>query len=445
MDTPPVKSFMAAIDNSPSLRQISGLPFYCSLLVTQFKATGVLQFTDEVAMLNYIVDGIIKREVDAGLLDLQLFLPGGLEEWLEEMALAYIEEGRYSDIDRKQAIEYGQLVLRDGTDEETQENTLTSLLRFPLFRPGTEQNKIAFTHDLIAELLAARGYVRRLPKQAAEIGYRLSHNDLQEASVLRFVAARLGSAELKAVADQIQQGALEGRALAILLSLLMLARPERDLIRNIRRDFGAQDLTGIHFYKRDLSEVSFRNANLSSVTFQDCDLRGAGFEGAFFNRSRFEDSNSLEGAHFGDLARAVSIVVNQRPLEEAKDIKAWVEKVTGRPQPTTEPCPTALQFFHLFSRFVTPLGTARRDDLPRRALLAGRRYKDAASPEDCLTQAVDHEYVVGPDYRDRFRRAEGDKYAEMVHFVRDSKISDSLGRMIAPMCRQRGCMHQLKS
>ena len=289
MDTPPVKSFMAAIDNSPSLRQISGLPFYCSLLVTQFKATGVLQFTDEVAMLNYIVDGIIKREVDAGLLDLQLFLPGGLEEWLEEMALAYIEEGRYSDIDRKQAIEYGQLVLRDGTDEETQENTLTSLLRFPLFRPGTEQNKIAFTHDLIAELLAARGYVRRLPKQAAEIGYRLSHNDLQEASVLRFVAARLGSAELKAVADQIQQGALEGRALAILLSLLMLARPERDLIRNIRRDFGAQDLTGIHFYKRDLSEVSFRNANLSSVTFQDCDLRGAGFEGAFFNRSRFEE------------------------------------------------------------------------------------------------------------------------------------------------------------
>jgi Pentapeptide repeats (9 copies) len=445
LDTQPVKSFMSAIDNSPSLRQISNLPFYCYLLVTQFKATGKLQFTDEVAMLNYIVDGMIQREVNAGLLDLHLFLSGGLEDWLEEMALGYIEEGRYSDIDRKQAIEYGQLVLRDGVDEATQDNTLTSLLRFPLFRPGTEQNKIAFTHDLIAELLAARGYARRIPKQAAEIGYRLSHYDLHEASVLRFIAAKLGDVEQKAIADQIQHGALEGRTLAVLLSLLMLARPERDLIKSTRRDLGGQDLTGVHFRKRDLSTVSFRNSNLSGVIFQDCDLRDAGFEGAFFSRSRFEGSNSLEGAHFGDVERAVSIFVGARILEEPKDIKAWIERVTGRAQPTTEPCPTALQFFHLFSKFVTPLGTGRRDDLPRRALLAGRRVRDAASPEDSLAQAVDHEYLVGPDYRDRFRRAEGDKYAEIVGFMRDGKITDSLGRMIAPICRRRGCLHQLKS
>jgi hypothetical protein len=445
LDTEPVKSFMSAIDNSPSLRQISGLPFYCSLLVTQFKATGVLQFTDDVSMLNYIVDGMIQREIKAGLLDLHVFLPGGLEEWLEEMALAYIEEGRYADIDRKQAIEYGQLVLQEGADEAIQQNTLTSLLRFPLFRSGTEPHKIAFTHDLIVELLAARGYTRRIPKQAAEIGYRLSHYDLQDASVLRFIATRLEEVEQTAITDQIKHGALEGRTLAVLLSLLMLARPERDLIKNVRRDLSAQDLTGIRFYKRDLSNVSFRNSNLSSVTFQDCDLRDAGFEGAFFSRSHFAGSNNLEGAHFGDLGRAVSIIVGRQTLEELDEIKAWTERVTGRAQPRAEPCPTALQVFHLFSKFVTPLGTPRRDDLPRRALLAGRRYKGAPSPEDCLAQAVHHEYLSGPDFRDRFRRAEGDKYAEMVSFVRDSKVSDSLGRMIAPICRRRGCVHQLKS
>jgi hypothetical protein len=444
LDTPPVKSFMAAIDGSPALRQISGLPFYCYLLITQFRATGILQFTGDVDMLNYIIDGMIKREVNAGLLDLHLFLPGGLEEWLEEMALTYIEEGHYADIDRKQAIEYGELVLREGVEEATRENSLTSLLRFPLFRPGTELHKIAFAHDLIAELLAARGYARRIPKQAAEIGYRLSHYDLQEASVLRFIAARLGDSEQKAITDKIQHGALEGRTIAVLLTLLMLARPERDLVRNIRNDLNAQDLTGIRFYGQNLSDVSFRNSILSGVTFQDCDLRGAGFEGAFFNRSRFEGSNKLEGAHFGDLGRAVSIFVGRQILEEPSDIRAWVEKVTGRVQPPTEPCPTAQQVFHLFSRFVTPLGTPRRDDLPHRALLSGRRYNGAASPEDCLAQAVDHKYLSGPDFRDRFRRAEGDKYAEMVSFVRDSKVSDSLGRMIAPICRRRGCVHQLK-
>ena len=98
----------------------------------------------------------------------------------------------------------------------------------------------------------------------------------------------------------------------------------------------------------------------------------------------------------------------------------------------------------MFSKFVTPLGTPRRDDLPRHALVAGRRYQDAASPAECLAEAVHHGYLTGPDHRDRFRRAEGDKYAEMVAFVRDAKVSDALGSMIAPMCRRRGCVHQIE-
>ena len=58
-DTTQVKSFMDAIDSSPSLKAISGLPFYCEVLLAQFKETGVIQFTDDVAMLNYVVDEMI--------------------------------------------------------------------------------------------------------------------------------------------------------------------------------------------------------------------------------------------------------------------------------------------------------------------------------------------------------------------------------------------------
>jgi hypothetical protein len=443
-DTGPVRTFLAALDNSPALRGLSGLPFYCQLLLTQFKETGVLQFTDDVAMLNFIVDQMISREVKAGLLDLKLFIPNGLEDWLEEMALAYVEDGRYADIDRKQATEYGKLVLREGVGEATEDHILTSLVRFPLFQFGTEQQKIAFAHDLIAELLAARGYIRRIPKQAADVGYRLSRSNLLDSAILRFMAARMADVEEKAIVDQLHHGALQGRSLAALLSLLMLAKPNRDLIKSTRSDLDAQDLAGMRFYNRDLSDVSFRNSDLSNVTFQDCDLRRARFEGAFLNRTRFEGNNALEGAQFGDLGRAESIFVGQKILMEPADIKTWVGKVTGRHQPPGEPCPTALQVNHIFSKFVTPLGSPRRDHLTRRALLAGRRYRDGARPEECLERLVQHEYLTGPDHRDRFRRAEGDKYAEMVNYVRDGKVSDSLGRVIAPICRRRGCTHQVR-
>jgi hypothetical protein len=178
------------------------------------------QFTDDVAMLNYVVDEMIKRETRAGLLDLRFFIPNGLEDWLEEMALAYVEEGRYSDIDRKQAVEYGKLVLREGVDEATEDHMLTSLVRFPLFQSGPDQQKIAFAHDLIAELLAARGYIRRISTQAADVGYRLSRSNLNDSAILRFMAVRVGATEEAAIINELQHGALQGRSFRRLLPQL---------------------------------------------------------------------------------------------------------------------------------------------------------------------------------------------------------------------------------
>jgi hypothetical protein len=98
---------------------------------------------------------------------------------------------------------------------------------------------------------------------------------------------------------------------------------------------------------------------------------------------------------------------------------------------------------HMFRKYITPLGEARRDDLKRAAILAGRRIGGAASPEACLEEAVRCGYMTGPDFRDRFRRSEGDSYAEMVEFVRDGRISSGIGRLIAGLCRRRGCLHRL--
>ncbi len=98
----------------------------------------------------------------------------------------------------------------------------------------------------------------------------------------------------------------------------------------------------------------------------------------------------------------------------------------------------------MFRKYITPLGEPRRDDLKREALLAGKRFEGAASTEACLEEAVRGGYLTGPDFRGRFRRAEGDKYAEIVTFAREGGISNGIGELIAGLCRRRGCLHRLR-
>lgn len=90
------------------------------------------------------------------------------------------------------------------------------------------------------------------------------------------------------------------------------------------------------------------------------------------------------------------------------------------------------------------MGAPRRDDLKRDALLAGKRYGGAAPTETCIDEAASMRYLTGPHFRERFRRAEGDKYTEVVRLVRDGSVSDGLGRLIARLCPRRGCLHQLR-
>jgi hypothetical protein len=444
-DTGRVTSFLHEINSTPVLRSLSGLPLHCDLLLQQYQEGHLRDFGDEVALLNHVVDRMVQREVEKGLLDLRLFEPDGLQEWLEQIAVDYVEGQKYADINRDQVREYGQIVLREGLDDATRQHILTSLLQFPLFRAGTVTGAISFAHDLIAEALAARRYLRMLCKQPEDVAHRLSHIDLEDPILLRFMASRLGPEDEVRVADELQRGSFRGRGCAVFLSLLMLARPERDLVKRVRPNLEGQDLTAVCFVRRDLSGMSFRGANLSRAAFQGCDLHGAQFEGAFLSYTGFRGDNELEGARFGDLGRVQSVLVRGKLLDDPLELRQWIAQSTGCPEPQREPCPTALQLVHLFRKFITPLGEARRDNLNRDGLVAGKRYPGAAPTEACIEAAVHHGYLVGPDYRNRFRRAGGDKYAEMVEFVRDSAVSDGIGRLLADVCPRRGCMHQLRS
>ena len=444
-DTREISRFLENIERSPSLRNLSGVPFYCDVLLRQSRDGSIPEFSDEVVMLDHLIEEMIQREIDKGLIDRKAFQPDGLRDWLEQLAVNYVEEGCYTEIDSDEALEYGKLVLLDHITEEVEMHILLSLLRFPLFSAGTESGKVGFAHDLIAEALAARYYARKLPSEPISIARRVSSVDLDDPIRLRFMAQNLEPHNEADIVLALRTASLQENAYKTMLSLLMMVRPDRDQLKRLQVNLEGAVLSSVGFVNRDLSGVSFRQTDLSNSLFNNCDLRGAKFEGAFLNRTKFVGRTDLEGADFGDLMRVQSFYVGKSFLDNDAVIRDWVEKTTGRRRPINQPCPTALQVTHLFRKFVTPMGIPRRDGLKREGLLAGRRFTGAPKPKECLDAVVRHGFLVGPDHRDKFKRAAGDKYGDIIRLVRDSSVSQALGVLVAELCRRRSCTHELRS
>ena len=441
VDPPKVCSFLKRLDDSNSADLLAGLPFYCGLLLDQHHIDVTKELTDETALLEYMIDQMLQREIKKELIDIRMFEVNGLRDWLEQIAANYVDN-RYADIDQSEASEYGQLVLRSDVELDVEKHLLTSLLQFPFFRAGESSGRIGFAHDLIAESLAAPVYVKRLKTNPNIIARRLATVDLNDPTLLRFMAAKIdghGAIVVKA----LERTSGEDQSNAALLSLLLLTSSDRDLLKRLNIQFSARNLSGVRFVDRDLSGLSLRQADLSHATFVDCDLTDAKLEGAHLHRTRFEDANQLAGADFGDLGRVQSLIIAGKMVDDSSAIRNWILAQTGRPQTPTDSCPAGLQVVHMFGKFIKPLGQARRDDLTRVAILAGKRYAGAPSPQECLDSLVTEGYLTGPDNRHRFKRAAGDRYSEMVSLVRDRAVGAGLGGVIARLCRRRGCLHQL--
>ena len=438
-DSVEIQDALKTLDSNDTIRSLSGLPFYCDILLQQIQDQDVGNFTDEVTLLDDAIDRLVDREVHKGLFDLDSFEEGGLAEWLEEIAAEYIEEN-CTGVDISQAEEYGEIVLRRNLSEGVKTHIVTSLLQFPLFQAGKETGRVMFAHDLMAEALAARAYVRILQSSSERIGGRLSSVDLEDPTLLRFIANRLDDAAEDGLVEELTQATTEG--LPVVFTLLLLARPERDLVLSHRIGLEDRNLVGVRFSGRDLSGVSFRRSDLSYVTFHDCDLTGARFGGAFFNRTKFSGKIKLRGAEVGNLAGPASIMVGTRVETNLNRILEWFGGKTGQQRLMPATCPTALQMAQLFGKFVTPLGEPRRKSLSARGIVAGRRYDGAAKIEECVREAVRSGYLLGPDRLKRFERTEGDTYAEVVSFVRDRQISNGIGQAIANLCSIERCLHQ---
>ena len=309
---------------------------------------------------------MVSREIDKDMFDQNSFDEDGLNDWLETIAAEYVE-GQYAGLASDEVEGYAELVLREGLDERARDHILTSLRNFPLFQSGRESGRVAFVHDLVADVIAARHYRKLINDRWQDTFRRLDHVDVDGPPLLRFMVRGIDKNGLETLRSELRRVGKD-RSFAVALTLMMLVNSGRDALRKIDTSFEDRFLVGVRFVDRDLAELSFRGSDLTNAIFERCDLRGSVFQGTHLSRTTFRDCD-LQGADLRR-SRVQSIVAGQRMLSDVNRIHEWFAENSGvRDQGGR--CPTAQQLVHLFGKYVTPLGEPKRDRLPEKALVSG--------------------------------------------------------------------------
>lgn len=442
-EPPRISRFLDRIARPPT-NVFSGVPFYCKVLWEEELLGDELR--SEVDILDHMIESMLSREIEQKkLIDRSIFEEDGIDDWLEAVAVEQVEDGKGVGVDIDIAREYGESVVRIDIGEEQKEDVIHGLLRFPFFTQGAVHGGIAFTHELIAQAIAARHYSKKLIDDAKLIADRIRRVNLEEPVLLRLIAQRVDrQPAVRAITRAMTASGDRSETNQVLLALLMILSSDRNLILTNGLNLEDSLLSRLHFHERDLSGVSFRRSDLSYARFEGCDLRGARFEGAFLKDTQFA-GNEMQSADFGNMSRVVSVRAGGSFLDRDEEIERWVAKETERGLAPHEPCPTARQLCHLFQKFITPMGKFRRAALKGDAIVAGKRYTGAASPGTLLRESERRGYLVGPDHRGQYRRAQGDKYSECVRMVKESKVSEGLGAIVEATCPKPDCTHELRN
>ena len=446
-DTEDVAGFMNYISKVQPLKQISKTPYYCNLLLDEYQIGTRRPFEDEFSVLQHAVNGIVKREIDKGLISLNHFGQNGqdLYDWLETAALeAY--RSNYEGLLKEELEEYARVVIQSDLEQEEIESIVTSLIQFPLFIQGKRHGTISFQHELMAEYLAAKYIVAALRKNTAKaVGTIEDKANFAESLTCRYFVKEFENDKsiLASIERTVLGGSLNPKSFSHLLQILVIANPRTDLLKRNSSLLEGKDLQGLVFEDLDLDNVSFRHTNLKGVRFVKCSLQKTKFENALLSETHFENinENSLRDANFSALQRCESIWSGGKRISEREALKEWIQEVTKVRLSIEDPCPTAMQLEVLFKKFVGIDGTNSRDNIPSEAIARGKRIKGAPDPGECAKKCVAYGYLQGPDDRGRYNRIPGDKYDHMVDFVQKNKASDTIRAILDELCSIQNCRH----
>jgi Pentapeptide repeats (8 copies) len=441
-DPPRVTDFLRQINENPTATSLSGLPYYCSLLVERFKENRPLNLKNEFDLLSEVVSGLQRREMEKGVILPGVFEEDGLEELLETIATDYcIRNYAGTSIDDLRV--YSEAVLRSSLSDEERPKLITSLVQFPLFIKSEQLGFLAFKHELLAEYLFGCQLLRTIQKDPLSVAKQLAKRPrLTEMLAFRYLVQGIGAD--RKVRDSIQT-ILQNPPLElfkVLLQIWISSAVGRTAIPS-GCTLEARNLSGMKFVGVDLSDLSMRGADLTDVCFQECVLRNCAFDGASLIGTRFEKlgNEALWGCQFGALEHFEYIYHNTRLIENRTQMRKWLLEHTGEAAEEADPCATAFQFRTVFRKFVHEDGSGRRDQLPRSALTKGKIYPGAPTAKDCVDACIRYDYLTSPNFRDYIKRAPGAQYDEVVEFVRDWRLSLRLKSMMDELCPLRNCPH----
>lgn len=233
--SPKVEAFVTALTRSPELSQLATLPFYCVVLLEEFRKSAALP-SDPLAALDTIVERMLAREGDKLVFEWRDFVDlDVMEETLaasEAMLGFTLADGSQG----KEVVE--QLLDKAGRDNmreilgevahqrtrftgsgeiqvddlrdvlgasyvdgklaaDDTDRVLTSIVQFAFFGAGKKAGAVDFSHPILAEHLAA-GYALTLLRRAADAASQMPpSNALSRINLLRgAVRQALGSAKL---------------------------------------------------------------------------------------------------------------------------------------------------------------------------------------------------------------------------------------------------------
>ncbi len=455
VDPPEVSQFLSFINRTESLKQISSLPYYCFLLFNEYHSS---QNNDQdiyskeslnaPALLENVIQNMVNREIEKGLISHEIFLEKkvGLDEWLRTIGLEFYKQGSTSL--RIEEIEfYSQIVLSETLLVEEKRDALAALSQFPLFTKNGSVGLISFKHELLAEYLATKYLLTRLKDDPLYVGKTIGRRkDFHLSLMAEMLSSVLRNKKdiFNKIVDILALQTLSDPDFSNLLQISIYAADSFEQKEKISRlAFNGRDLSNVHFVNLNLSNTEFINTNLSRAIFENCELNSANFNFAHFIGTKFvfKEKNIFDGMIFGNLENFSYFYVNNKKIEDFDQARKWALDVSKQEITGNGPCATAQRYRFLFEKYIYRNGVPKIANHLYSALIAGRKFPNAAPVENCIDSCIKFGYLYPPDSRTGIRRGEGEKWNEIVNFVTNLKLSKSMKAMFDKTCPIKGCSH----
>jgi hypothetical protein len=439
--------YLNIINKSPVLQRLSSTPFYADMLVNLFKEDeGYFSKAGELSekdLINITVEAMSNREYQKGMLNKDIFPPCAYREWLEEIAIEnYKAKGIYMN-ELRELAELSSCLVDANLNENQTNGLITGLLMAPFFKKSEVSGKIELTHELIAEYLVGEKLVKYFQSDAPKFCYLASLRAWPPDSIILSVLVDGLAGNVHRLSDLICRDALPQDGIRNIIQILIRSEEGYAEIRQKCASLEGVDLEGMIFKKADLQGVSFRASDLTNTVFDNCNLQNTRFEGSVIRGTVFSNTTKdfLRNAKFGDFEHFYSATINNESIDDYEQFMNIINQYTGEKIKTEGLCPSARQLLFLFGKFVRPNGEPRRDVLDRKGVLRGRKEKGADSSERFLEAAIEFEFLCQEEKGKQIKRARGEKYGEIVTFVKNQVPSRNIVTLLDSLCRIPNCPH----